>query len=490
MWGAPCMWKSILVLLPASQCAVASLAERHHRGHRQSRLQGEGARRGSEPALADPPAAHFASYSNQTQFGTAPAGSASGLVPISSREGVDNVEVPAGLHASWAHVEASVFQSLTNVERRREHMQTWLDLLKRSCDIRESGCSERQEAVAAKLRQLTIAVAQLRQKEAQSRSVENAAKTASIKIAKIERQIEEERALEQFARLSQKETDTERERMLKFSAEYAKKGKEAQREIDALVGKLDVARSREGATEQAAFNFVADASGIGDSVNATDGFAAEQLSEANRKEHRASALFRRAKAMAQHAQRMMHFHTDAKKDALNPTTPPTTPPPQIDALEPTAETTPIPAAAEDDEEEEEEDEEEGEEEREEAVQPAVEIGPEQGQAFLHHDSDRQKSQPRISMEPEDVEEEGSQAEVENEAEEAATAVAQGELPPGAGLPGDGEDDVVRELDEDAAVAKADEDPDQGELPSEQSLAEAFEQGTAADAESADFLQAP
>merc|ERR1719375_29998 len=89
---------------------------------------------------------------------------------------------------------------------------------------------------------------------------------------------------------------------------------------------------------------MADAGGIGDSVNATDSFAAEELNEAVRKEHRSSALFRRAKAMALHAQQMMRFsqaaNTPAPMTSASAPPPPEQPPPAAAPVE-----QPPPAAA-------------------------------------------------------------------------------------------------------------------------------------------------
>jgi hypothetical protein len=214
-----------------------------------------------------------------------------------------------GVEVSWSPTVALVQKSLEDVEAQRSQVQEKLRLLRKSCDFQVAACDQEVEETAANLRRLTIAVAQLRQmRENDVEKVEENEKKRAVQEATVERDISDLVALQQFARLSKEDVDVQRKKYHELSVAYGTKIDDAQKAIVKAQAKLDEAREQERAADGSAVFFTSDAMAISDGVNATDAFAEEEVMEAQRKEHSASALFKKAQSMATRAASMLRYH--------------------------------------------------------------------------------------------------------------------------------------------------------------------------------------
>lgn len=219
------------------------------------------------------------------------------------------MEDDGNVEVSWSPVVALVDKSLEATEAERCEVQEKLQILRKSCDAQEAACNQKLEETAAKLRRLTIAVAQLRQmRQNDAESVEENEKKKAVQEATVERDIADLEALQQFARLSKDDVDAQRKKYHELSVAYGSKVKDAEASIVKAHAKLDVAREKERVADGSAVSFTSDAMAISDGVNATDGFVAEEVMEAQRKEHSASALFKKAQGMATRAASMLRYH--------------------------------------------------------------------------------------------------------------------------------------------------------------------------------------
>jgi len=214
------------------------------------------------------------------------------------------------------HVRLEVAASLRLAEQRRSSQQDRLTTLRQHCSVSSLSCAEQVEMAAAKLRYFTIAVAQLRQREAGGADVEADDVKAGEAVQKLQGELDTDLAKAHFEALS--EVDAERKRAAKKTeAEgYASEYKKDQENITLLSKRLGDARMNFSKVEEGSMRFLAEARSIDEGVNASDGFAEEEFGEAERRDHMASALFRKAKLIAKHTRKMMNFHADnfATKD--------------------------------------------------------------------------------------------------------------------------------------------------------------------------------
>lgn len=213
------------------------------------------------------------------------------------------------VEVSWSPTVALVEKSLEETEAERCDVQEKLRLLRKSCATQTSACAQEVEETAAKLRRLTIAVAQLRQiRQNDAEKVEEDEKKKAVQEASVERDISDLIALQQFARLSKDDVDVQRKKYKELSDAYAGKIDDADKAIVKVHDKLEKARDKERNEEGSAVSFTSDAMAISDSVNATDAFVEEEVMEAQRKEHSATALFKKAQGMATRAASMLRYH--------------------------------------------------------------------------------------------------------------------------------------------------------------------------------------
>jgi len=228
-----------------------------------------------------------------------------------STDDLDDVKMEddGGVEVSWSPTVELVEKSLEKTEAERCDVQEKLRLLRKSCGVQSAACAQEVEETAAKLRRLTIAVAQLRQmRQNDAEKVENDEKKKAVQEATVERDISELVALQQFARLSKDDVDVQRKKYKKLSDAYAGKIEDAQKAIVKAHDKLEKTREKERDADGAAVSFTSDAMAVSDGVNATDAFVEEEVMEAQRKEHSASALFKKAQSMATRAASMLRYH--------------------------------------------------------------------------------------------------------------------------------------------------------------------------------------
>jgi hypothetical protein len=219
------------------------------------------------------------------------------------------MEDDGGVEVSWSPTVTLVEKSLEETEAERCDVQEKLRLLRKSCGVQTAACAQEVEETAAKLRRLTIAVAQLRQMSTNdAETVEADEKKKAVQEATVERDISDLLALQQFARLSKDDVDFQRQKYKNLSDAYAGKIEDAEKAIVKVHDKLDKARDKERNEEGSAVSFASDAMAISDGVNATDAFVEEEVMEAQRKEHSASALFKKAQSMATRAASMLRYH--------------------------------------------------------------------------------------------------------------------------------------------------------------------------------------
>jgi len=214
-----------------------------------------------------------------------------------------------GVEVSWSPVVALVQSSLEDTEAQRATVQEKLRVLRKGCDVQVAACDQEVEETAANLRRLTIAVAQLRQmRQNDAEKIEENEKRRAVQEVTVERDIEDLVAVQQFARLSKEDADAQAKHYNDLSEAYGKKISDAQEAITKTQAKLEKARDQEREADGSAVGFTSDAMAISDGVNATDAFVEEEVMEAQRKEHSASALFKKAQGMATRAAGMLRYH--------------------------------------------------------------------------------------------------------------------------------------------------------------------------------------
>lgn len=214
------------------------------------------------------------------------------------------------------HVQEEVEASLQQAEARRKTQQDRLTKLKSHCSSSSLECAEQVEMAAAKLRYFTIAVAQLRQRQAGSAEVESDAEKAGKAVLKLQGELDTDLAKAHFEALSEVESEKKRDVKKTEAKGYETEYKKEQDEITLLSQKLADARMNFSKSEEGSMRFLADVRSVGEGVNASDGFAEEEFGEAQRRDHMAAALFRKAKHIAKHTREMMNFHAEnfASKD--------------------------------------------------------------------------------------------------------------------------------------------------------------------------------
>jgi hypothetical protein len=230
-------------------------------------------------------------------------------IPGTKVDGSEEMEDDGSVEVSWSPTVQLVQKSLEETEAERSSVQEKLRLLRKSCVVDTSACAQAVEETAAKLRRLTIAVAQLRQiHQNDAWKVEEDEKKKAVQEASVERDISDLVALQQFARLSKDDVDVQRKKYKELSDAYAGKIEDADKAIAKVHDKLEKARDKERNQEGSAVSFTSDAMAISDGVNATDAFVEEEVMEAQRKEHSAAALFKKAQGMAYRAASMLRYH--------------------------------------------------------------------------------------------------------------------------------------------------------------------------------------